>query len=275
MSQVFQTLETPAMQEAKRRARESFPFFWRELSWEKRRIIPALAFSAVKLAFPVPQSQSGTQSEHMWVSNLDFDGTTLSGTLMNTAEDIPGMVAGRSVSAPVDELEDWMLFDGNVVCGGFTVQAMRSEMSEAERRQHDEAWGLPFAPPELCNITPCAVEASAAPKGLGRLFKKTPPPSGMPYDQALAHARANEHPMSENMRDSYAQGIRDQPQMLTHVLDNGLTLLHMDALGGNLVPVEAMLAAGADRDARTPDGRTALELAEVMGWPRVVAALKA
>lgn len=275
MPSVFPSFETPAMQEAKRRARESFPFFWRELSWEARRIIGGLEFNAVKLAFATPPQEGAPESEHMWVTDLSFDGRTISGTLMNTADFIPDMVAGTEVSAPVEELEDWMYSSGGVVCGGFTVQAMRAEMPEAERKMHDSAWGLAFTAPELCNITPYAVSVPEAPKGLARMFKKAPPAPGLPYEEALAHARAHEHPMSENMRESFAKGLAEQPSLVDHVLDSGLSMLQSDALAGNLAPVEVLLAAGADRSVRTDDGRTALDLAESMNWPRVIAALRA
>lgn len=45
----------PAMAEAVERARRSFRFFWRELSWERRRIIPALDMAAIKLPFATPR----------------------------------------------------------------------------------------------------------------------------------------------------------------------------------------------------------------------------
>ena len=267
--------ESAAMQTAIHRARESFPFFWRELSWEYRRIIPALDFSAVKLPFAVPQPGPGqAEVEHMWVGDLGFDGHTLSGSLLNTAHAMPGLTAGTSVLAPLTHLEDWLCASRGVLCGGFTVQALRAYMPEDERRAHDQAWGQPFPPPELCNITPHAVARPQASQGISRLWKKAPPPPGLPYAEALAHAKAHEHPMSENMRESIAKDLRQQPAMATQVFDDGWTLLHKDALGGNAAPVQALLAQGADREARTPQGQTALALAEAMGWERVVALLR-
>ena len=241
----FASEDSPAMLEARRRARESFPFFWRELSWEYRRIVPGLNFSAIKLPFAVPNPRDGEAPvEHMWVGEVEFDGQTVSGVLLNSAHAIPGLIEGTPVSASLSQLDDWVCTSRGVLCGGFTVQAMRAAMAADERKAHDEAWGLPFPAPELCNITPYAVDRPEALTGVSRLWKKAPPSPGLHYDDALAHARANEHPMSENMRESMANDLQSQPQMATQLFD-GWTLLHKDALGGNLTPVQVLLAAGA------------------------------
>lgn len=42
--------EDPEMLAAYKNAQSTFKFFWRELSWEYRRIIPALEIAAVKVA---------------------------------------------------------------------------------------------------------------------------------------------------------------------------------------------------------------------------------
>ena len=269
----------PAMQRAIERAQQSFPFFWRELSWEYRRIIPGLDFAAIKLPFKVSAEvqakHNAPQVEHMWVGDVQFDGHTLSGELLNSANFIPHLQAGTEVSAPLADLEDWMYTSLGVLCGGFTVQAIRASMSERERAEHDKAWGQPFPDPALCNITSYDKPAPEQPTGLSRLWKKAPAPSGLPFDEAMRLAREKEHPMSENMRERYATDLKEQPGMVTQVFDDGWTLLQRDALAGNLAPVEVLYKLGADaHQLRTPQGDTALELAQRMGWTRVVAALR-
>ncbi|HPR63340.1 MAG TPA: DUF2314 domain-containing protein [Thermoanaerobaculia bacterium] len=52
MENVYMFDETdPEMVKANQRARETFKYFWRELSWEKRRIVPGLDMALVKIAF--------------------------------------------------------------------------------------------------------------------------------------------------------------------------------------------------------------------------------
>ena len=43
--------EEPKMQRAIEKARETFGFFWREIAWNRRRIIPALDMACVKAPF--------------------------------------------------------------------------------------------------------------------------------------------------------------------------------------------------------------------------------
>ena len=87
--------------------------------------------------------------------------------------------------------------------------------------------------------------------------------------------REKEHPMSENMRERYASDLKEQHDMVSAALDDGWTLLQRDALAGNLAPVQVLRQLGADaHNQRTPQGDNALELAQRMGWTRVVEALR-
>ncbi len=75
----------PAMIEAHKRAQETFKYFWRELSWEFRRIVPGLDLACVKIAFTDGDTQrEGPSHEHMWVSDVLFDGKNITGTLINS-----------------------------------------------------------------------------------------------------------------------------------------------------------------------------------------------
>jgi ankyrin repeat protein len=55
---------------------------------------------------------------------------------------------------------------------------------------------------------------------------------------------------------------------------SGLNTLHSLALGGSAACVKVLLSVGADPRVKTKRGKTALELAEAMGWPRVVELLR-
>lgn len=46
--------EDPAMNRAFQLAKQTFRFYWRELSWERRRMIPGLEMDLVKLGFQDP-----------------------------------------------------------------------------------------------------------------------------------------------------------------------------------------------------------------------------
>src|SRR5262249_56061414 len=77
----------PEMQRAYANARATFRYFWREVAWERRRIVPALDLACVKA--PFSDGERGTRTEdtpdveHMWLSEVDFDGQFVSGVLLN------------------------------------------------------------------------------------------------------------------------------------------------------------------------------------------------
>lgn len=140
--------EDPAMQQAYRSARSSFRYFWRELSWEHRRIVPGLDMAMVKFPFTDgPRSDGNAEYEQMWIGDVDFDGDEISGSLMNSPNWLTSVRQGASISMPFQSLSDWMMTSSGRAYGGFSVNLMRSRMNSRERAQHDEAWGLDFGDP--------------------------------------------------------------------------------------------------------------------------------
>jgi uncharacterized protein YegJ (DUF2314 family) len=254
------------MHAAAEEARKTFKYFWRELSWEARRIIPGLNLAAVKVAFATDDKSEGTPSvEHMWIGDVQFDGETVSGSLLNTPRWTSGIKEGDLVRVPLAEIGDWMYALMNDVYGGFSVDVMRRNMSAAERKQHDGAWGLEFPTPGMVRVVP---PPKAKKEGmLSKLFgKKT-------AEAEPASEEIGEHPMSENMAEKIEEALQKQPEAFMKVDAEGWTLLQRDALAGNYAPVALMLKHGADAQARNPQGMTALDLARKMGWPRIVALL--
>lgn len=77
--------ESPEMILAFDKAISTFKYFWRELYWEYRRIVPALELAYVKCAFiqENPEDTNQPLIEYMWIDQVNFDGSTISGTLLN------------------------------------------------------------------------------------------------------------------------------------------------------------------------------------------------
>jgi uncharacterized protein YegJ (DUF2314 family) len=239
--------DDPDMIHARQEARATFGYFWRELAWERRRIVPALDLACVKAPFSDGPRGARTSSdkprvEEMWISEIDFDGRDVSGELLNQPNWLKSIKQGDAVRLPLEQVSDWMYVIGGKVYGAFTVQLLRSRMPKKARTEHDQAWGLDFGDPSNVRI----VEHPASLNG--------------------------DHPMSINMGDSLQQAIASNPSLMTPD-PRGWTMLHHLALAGSTTGVKVLLDAGADPNQRTADGRTAAQLADTLAWDDVVTLL--
>src|SRR5262249_8896122 len=148
----------PEMQRAYENARATFRYFWREVMWERRRIVPALTLAAVKAPFSdgerARRKQDTPDVEHMWLSEVDFDGQSVSGVLLNEPNWLKMVKAGDSARIPLGHISDWMYAISGEVFGAYTVNLMRSRMGRKERQEHDAAWGLDFGDPTKIRVAP-------------------------------------------------------------------------------------------------------------------------
>src|SRR5262245_49966241 len=179
--------DDPEMQRAYENARATFRYFWREVAWERRRIVPALDLACVKA--PFSDGERGTRSgdapgvEQMWVSEVDFDGRLVSGVLLNSPNWLKTVKQGDAVRIPLGAISDWRYVISGEVFGAYTVNLLRSRMDRRERQEHDSAWGLKFGDPATIRVTPQPNQGGGLLKGW---FGK-------------GQADPEEHPMSEAM----------------------------------------------------------------------------
>jgi uncharacterized protein YegJ (DUF2314 family) len=239
MSRVFYAQADAEMAQAGEQARATFKYFWREVAWERRRIVPGLAVASVKAPF-----RDGAHTEHMWVGDVDFDGCDVHGTLLNAPNELRNIRKDDHVRVPLTEIGDWMYVLVQDVFGAYTVQLLRSKMNPRSRKEHDDAWGLAFGDPKHVRVVPDSFGGLDA-----------------------------EHPMSENCGPSFDAQLTQMPNMVNDADEEGWTLLHHQALAGSAATVRVLLAHGANVRAKTRSGMTALDLARLMGWPRVEAML--
>ena len=252
----------PEMQQAYRAAQASFRYFWRELSWERRRIVPGLDMTMVKLPFTDgPRTDGNSEFEHMWIGDIGFDGDLVSGTLLNSPNWLTSVSEGGAVSVPFGYLTDWMMTADGRAYGGFTVNLMRSRMSRRERNEHDQAWGLDFGDPADVQIE---IRRESKPKGglISGLFGRGSRPQAAPEGYS-------DHPMCVNMIPKIEAQLQADRSIASTIGDDGWTLLHQEALSGNLGVVKLLVSYGADCAVRTPNGYTAAELAQKIGWPDI------
>lgn len=240
------------IEEASLNARKSFKIFWRELSWEMRRIVPGIDMSVVKRGFPT--NKKGSPSlEHMWVGDIAFDGKILTGNLLNHPNYIENLNQGDIVQFDYEEISDWMYSISNKVYGAFTVNVLRSRMAKKDLKEHDDAWGLDFGDSRNVNIE----------RGLSFSRFLLTPSIELP-----------EHQMSENMVEKSEAGIMEMERQINDSSTLGMTMLQFESLAGNLTQVKLLLKYGADKRIKNVYGQTAQDLAEMFNWTKISAALK-
>jgi uncharacterized protein YegJ (DUF2314 family) len=268
--------EDAEMARAAANARNSFRYFWREVAWERRRIVPGLHLAAIKASFSDPpeiaaRSPKGFEVEHMWLIDIDFDGRHIRGTLINSPRSIRSVSEGDSVTIAGKQVFDWMYVISGAVYGGFTVDLMRSRMTKGERKQHDRAWGFDFGDVGIVYLVPPSYigEEEGQKKGLMSVFTQS---EQKPQD--YAKVANSEHPMSVNMRASLDQMLSEHPDAFAETDDNGLNYLHQLALAGSLDGVDVCLKHGADPKTPAANGMTPLLLAKSLGWKRVMARIE-
>lgn len=123
---------------------------------------------------------------------------------------------------------------------------MRSEMSNDERKDHDEAWGLDFGD---FNDILVVNEQKEKPENL------------------------IEHPVSKNMKQSLIDFVKNNPEEITAKDELGYTFLHRETIAGNLTSIEILLEAGADKNAKTISGKTPLDFAKQLNWEHLIPVL--
>ena len=244
---VFFADESPEMRAAYKKAQDTFKYFWRELYWERRRIVPALNLACVKAEFKQENPSGTTISEFMWISDIDFDGICVKGFLISIPHELTNIKQGDFAEIPLNEINDWLFAIDGRAYGGFTIQVMREEMEKKDRDAHDEAWGLNFGD---YNKILVAYEEEKHPENL------------------------IEHPMSVNMKEKFEDFLKQHPSEVVHKDEHGYSMLHREAIAGNKTTVEVLLQMGADVGVKTNSGFTAYDFAEKMGWEHLAPILK-
>lgn len=240
--------EDPLMLQAQQTAQETFKYCWRELFWEYKRIVPALDLTYVKVKFEqVLEGDTEPCVEFMWLANIDFDGEKVSGELINEPNYLTYVQQGDYISVGLSQVADWLMGYNGKTYGGFTIQFMRSQMDEAERAEHDQAWGLDFA--DFNNIQ-------------------------VVLDQDKSPENLAEHPMSINMQESLREYISQHPTALNEKDEEGFTMLMRNSIAGNASIVATLLALGADTQLTNLSGKTAEDYAQLLEWHDVLALLQ-
>ncbi len=223
------------MEEARLKAVETFKYFYREIIWESRRVVKGLDMAAVKV-----QLCDESNEEQMWIGDIYFDGFTIEGYLLNQPHKLSNYNEGDLITVELENIIDWLFSMNGKSYGGFVIQLMRSLMSDEQRVNHDNSWGIDFG--DFNNIEVVA--------------------GG---NEAL-----EEHPMSINMKDSFENLLKSNPNYIKDVNEFGYTALHCEVINGNKTMVELLLKYNIDKTIKSNKGYTALDLAIKFDWKHII-----
>jgi uncharacterized protein YegJ (DUF2314 family) len=85
--------------------------------------------------------EDGQMVEHMWVSDLEIKGPTLSGILNNYPKDIRNYSYGQPVVIDASRISDWMYVQDGRLVGGYTLRVMYKSYSPEQLRELEESQG--------------------------------------------------------------------------------------------------------------------------------------
>lgn len=86
--------------------------------------------------------EDGAQVEHMWLTDVTFDGTRFHGVVNNDPDLVKNVKLGDKTTVDPAKISDWMYLEKDKLLGGETIRAMRDALSPAERVEFDK--GIPF-----------------------------------------------------------------------------------------------------------------------------------
>jgi uncharacterized protein YegJ (DUF2314 family) len=115
----------PKMGAAIAKARATLPSF--------RAVLASPPAGAEKFSVKVGFVDDSSEREHIWLGDVKLTETHVSGALNNEPVNVSRLQLGQHVTAPLEDISDWMYVEGGVLRGGFTLRVLLDKMSPEER----------------------------------------------------------------------------------------------------------------------------------------------
>jgi uncharacterized protein YegJ (DUF2314 family) len=80
--------------------------------------------------------------EHIWIAEISLENGNYKGFVNNDAENTSEVKYGDAVIVKKGEITDWMYLDKSVLRGGYTIRAVRNNLTGDERSQMDKRLGF-------------------------------------------------------------------------------------------------------------------------------------
>jgi uncharacterized protein YegJ (DUF2314 family) len=77
--------------------------------------------------------QEGKSSEHIWLTEITFDGKMLHGVVNNAPVDVHNVKLGDKAAILADEISDWMYIENGKLKGGYTIRVFYNHQTSEEK----------------------------------------------------------------------------------------------------------------------------------------------
>jgi uncharacterized protein YegJ (DUF2314 family) len=80
----------------------------------------------------------GDKVEHLWISDVTYDGTNFRGKINNQPIDVKNVRLGQAATVAPKDVTDWMFVKDGKLIGGYTTRVFYARLSPEQRAQFDQ-----------------------------------------------------------------------------------------------------------------------------------------
>ncbi|MDF2850760.1 MULTISPECIES: YegJ family protein [Sphingobacterium] len=90
---------------------------------------------ALKIAYDTPDKSL----EHIWVGDISYQNGQFTGVVSNSPVSTKEVAFGDTVVIDKQNISDWMYLDKGILRGGYTIRAMRDQLSGSEKEEFNKS----------------------------------------------------------------------------------------------------------------------------------------
>ncbi|OJZ04445.1 MAG: hypothetical protein BGP15_18975 [Sphingobacterium sp. 40-24] len=90
---------------------------------------------ALKIAYNTPDKSL----EHIWVGDISYQNGQFTGVVSNSPVSTKEVALGDTVVIDKQNISDWMYLDKGILRGGYTIRAMRDQLSGSEKEEFNKS----------------------------------------------------------------------------------------------------------------------------------------
>ncbi|MGI8436907.1 MAG: YegJ family protein [Chthoniobacterales bacterium] len=79
----------------------------------------------------------GENYEHLWITDVTYDGKNFHGTIDNKPVDVKNVHLGQRVTVKPGDVSDWMFVKNGDLMGGYTTRVLYARLSKEQKAEFD------------------------------------------------------------------------------------------------------------------------------------------